>query len=76
VSGASYRLVYAAWLVAQCLRDLRVPGQLRLLIFLSFFQLFPNYTLSLNVEIKVEKEITVETSPSNPYHTPNEEQDR
>jgi hypothetical protein len=26
VLGASYQLVYAAWLVAQCLRDLRAPG--------------------------------------------------
>jgi hypothetical protein len=26
VLGASYQLVYAAWLVAQCLRDLRGPG--------------------------------------------------
>ena len=25
-SGASYQLVYAAWLVAQCLRDLRESG--------------------------------------------------
>ena len=31
--GASYQLVYAAWLVTQCLRDLGGPGQLRLLIF-------------------------------------------
>jgi hypothetical protein len=26
VLGASHQLVYAAWLVAQCLQDLRVPG--------------------------------------------------
>jgi hypothetical protein len=26
VLGASYQLVYAAWLVVQCLRELRVPG--------------------------------------------------
>jgi hypothetical protein len=28
-----HSLVYAAWLVAQCLRDLGDPGQLRLLVF-------------------------------------------
>jgi Na+/phosphate symporter len=33
VSRALYQLVYAAWLVAQCLRDLEGPGQLRLLVF-------------------------------------------
>lgn len=32
-AGASYQLVYAAWLVAQCLRDLGSPNQLRLLVF-------------------------------------------
>jgi hypothetical protein len=26
VLGASYQLVYAAWMVAQCLRALRGPG--------------------------------------------------
>jgi hypothetical protein len=33
VSGASYQLPYAAWLVASCLKDLRDPGQLKLLVF-------------------------------------------
>jgi hypothetical protein len=32
--GPSEQLVYAAWLVAQCLRDLGGPGWLRLLVFL------------------------------------------
>ena len=34
VLGASNHLVFAAWLVAQCLRDPGSPGQLRLLFFL------------------------------------------
>jgi hypothetical protein len=34
VLGTSYQLVYAAWLVAQCLRDLRGPELLKLLVFL------------------------------------------
>jgi hypothetical protein len=34
VSGASHQLVYAAWLVAQSLRDVRGPGLLRLLVLL------------------------------------------
>ena len=32
--GASYKLAKAACLVVQCLKDLRYPGQLRLLVFL------------------------------------------
>ena len=35
VLGVSYQLVYAAWLVAQCLIDLRGPGYLRLLVLLQ-----------------------------------------
>jgi hypothetical protein len=31
--GASYQLVYTAWLVAQCLRYLKGPGLVRLLVF-------------------------------------------
>ena len=49
-SGASYQLMYASWLVAQCLRHLR--GRVNwycwsfygVALLLSFFQLFPNST--------------------------------
>jgi hypothetical protein len=46
MSVASDQLVYDAWLVAQCLRDLKQADLLRLLVFLwivlllSFFQPF------------------------------------
>jgi hypothetical protein len=46
VSEVSYQLVYAAWLVAQCLRALGGPGQLKLLVFLwghSSPQLLPAF---------------------------------
>ena len=48
VSGASYQVVYAAWLVAQCLRDVRGPSSwdywpfYGVALLLSFFQPFPN----------------------------------
>jgi hypothetical protein len=34
VLGASYQLMYA-WLVVQCMRDLKGPGKLRLLVLLQ-----------------------------------------
>jgi hypothetical protein len=49
VLWASYQLVYAAWLVVQCLRDLGGPvnwdywSSYSVALFLSFFQLFPNF---------------------------------
>jgi hypothetical protein len=48
--GGSYQLVYAVWLVAQCLGDLRVQVSwdcwffYGIVLLLSFFQLFPNST--------------------------------
>ena len=49
VLGASYQLVHAAWLVAYCLRDLRVPSwdfwsSYTVALLLSFIQPFPNST--------------------------------
>jgi hypothetical protein len=35
VLGSSYKLVYAVWLVVQCLKDLGGPDQLRLLVLLQ-----------------------------------------
>ena len=46
VSASSYQLEYAAWLVCQCLNDLRNPGLLRLLVFLRGYpppQLLPAF---------------------------------
>ena len=50
VLGTSYQLGYAICLVVQCLRDLRVPNQLRLLVLLQdcpspqLLSAFPNST--------------------------------
>jgi hypothetical protein len=55
VSEASDKLVYAVWLVAQCLRDLRGPGLLRLLVFLWDFpshHLLPAWHALLKINIK------------------------
>jgi hypothetical protein len=53
VLGASYQLVYAAWLVIQCLRDLGGPGwdcwsSYRIALLLSFFQLSPSSTTGVS----------------------------
>ena len=48
VCWGPHQLVYAAWLVVQCLRELRVQANwdcwssYRVILLLSFFQLFPN----------------------------------
>jgi hypothetical protein len=53
VSGASYQLVYAAWLVAQNLRDLAVQDNwdcwsfYGVALLLSFFQPFPHLTIGV-----------------------------
>ena len=52
--GSSYQLVHAAWLVVQCLRDLRGPDWLRLLALLQvcpsaqFLSAFPNSTTKVS----------------------------
>jgi hypothetical protein len=52
--GASYQLVYAAYLVAQCLRGLRGPDLLRLLVLLEdhlspqLLSAFPNSTTAVS----------------------------
>ena len=54
VLGASYQLVFAVWLVVQCLRDLGVQcnwdcwSSYRATLLLSFFQLFLNLTAVVN----------------------------
>ena len=52
VLGVSHQIVYAAWLVAEWLRDFKGPGQLRLLVFLwghSPPQLLPAFFNSAKV---------------------------
>jgi hypothetical protein len=59
--GASCQLDYAAWLVIQCLRDLRSSYKVALLF--SFFQLFPNSTSGKPATYRLGKKSSLSAHP-------------